>query len=93
MSKKSHEIYRTTYLYDEANHLIEEAEEGQTHTKYILKNQELHLHRVQWEEKRDWEGQLIHKIYFTYEDYGNHCKEEHFRSDGNLAYTIRRNSI
>ena len=83
-------IRKTTYLYDEAHNLIKEAEEGQTYTKYILKIQEPHLHRVQWEEKRDWKGQLIHKTHFTYDEYGNNCKEEHFGSDENLAYTIKR---
>ncbi|QZA58587.1 RHS repeat domain-containing protein [Candidatus Rhabdochlamydia porcellionis] len=83
-------IRKTTYLYDEANNLIQETEEGKTYTKYILKTQEPHLHRVQREEKHDWEDQLIHKIHFTYDDYGNSCKEEHFGSDGNLAYTIKR---
>ncbi|PWU14878.1 MAG: hypothetical protein C5B45_03765 [Chlamydiae bacterium] len=83
-------IRKTTYLYDEANNLIKEAEEGQTYTKYILKTQEPHLHRIQWQEKYDWEDELIHKTHFTYDNYGNCSKEKHFGSDGNLAYSVKR---
>lgn len=83
-------IRKTTYLYDEANNLIEESEEGRTRIKYNLYIQEPHLHRIQWKEERDWEGQLIHKIHFIYDVYGNCIKEEHFGSDENLAYKIER---
>ncbi len=83
-------LRKTSYFYDEANNLIEEAEEGRTRIRYILNTQKPHLHRVQWKEERDWEGQLIHKTHFIYDEYGNCSEEEHFGSDENLAYTIER---
>ena len=42
---KGKPIRKTTYLYDEANNLIKEAEERQTYTKYILNTQEPHTSR------------------------------------------------
>ncbi len=83
-------IRKTIYLYDEANNLIEEAEEGQTRIRYTLYPEGPHLHRIEWKEERDWEEQLIHKIHFIYDKYGNCAEEEHFGSDGNLAYKIEK---
>lgn len=83
-------IRKTSYLYDEANNLIEEAEEGRTRTHYILNTQGPNLHRIQWKEERDWNGALIHKTHFIYDEYGNISEEEHFGSDGNSAYTIAK---
>ena len=83
-------IRKTSYFYDEANNLIEEAEEGRTRIKYILNTQGPSLHRIQWKEERDWNGGLIHKTHFIYDEYGNISEEEHFGSDGNSAYTIER---
>ena len=50
-------IRKTSYFYDEANNLIEEAEEGRTRIRYILNTQGPNLHRVQWKEECDWKGQ------------------------------------
>lgn len=83
-------IRKTSYFYDEANNLIEEAEEGRTRTHYILNTQGPNLHRIQWKEERDWNETLIHKTNFIYDEYGNISEEEHFGSDGNLAYKIER---
>lgn len=83
-------IRKTLYLYDEANNLIEEAEEGRTRIRYILNTQGPNLHRVQWKEECDWHEGLIHKTYFIYDEYGNISEEEHFGSDGIFAYRIKR---
>ncbi|MGL5627152.1 MAG: RHS repeat domain-containing protein [Candidatus Rhabdochlamydia sp.] len=81
-------IRKTVYLYDEANNLIEEI--GQTRIKYTLYQQGAHLHRVQSKEECDLQGKLIHKTHFLYDQYGNCSTEEHFGSDGILAYIIER---
>jgi len=83
-------LRKTTYTYDEANNLIEEIEEGVTRTKYTLYSQGAHLHRTEWKEEFDWENRLIRKIHFIYDGWANLAWEEHFGSDGILAYTIKK---
>jgi len=83
-------LRRTLYSYDEANNLIKIEEEGKTRTVYTLYQTDSHLHRIEWEEKRDWEGGLIHKIHYGYNAWGNTNRQEHFGSDGKLYYTIER---
>ncbi|HEX2583184.1 MAG TPA: hypothetical protein VHL30_03615, partial [Chlamydiales bacterium] len=83
-------IRQTSYFYDEANNLIEETEEGRTRIQYLLNTQGSHLHRVQWKEEREWNGELMHKTRFIYDEYGNISEEYHFGSDGNLAYTVEK---
>ncbi len=84
------QLRKTLYFYDDANNLVQVEEEGKTKTIYTLYQTAPHLHRVEWEEKRDWEGELIHKIHYSYDQWGNTDREKHFGSDGNLAYTIQR---
>jgi len=83
-------LHRTLYSYDAANNLVEIEEEGKTRTTYTLYKMTPHLHRIEWEEKRDWEGGLIHKIHYSYDRWGNTGQEEHFGSEGKLAFTIQR---
>lgn len=83
-------VRRTLYSYDDANNLIEKKEEGQTITSYYLYQKGPHLHRVQMEEKKDWEGNLIRQIKYTYDQFGNAVKEDHYGSDGKHAYSIQR---
>ncbi len=85
------ELRRTLYSYDDANNLVQVEEEGKTRTTYTLYQTAPHLHRIEWEEQRDWEGGLLYKIHYGYDQWGNTSIEEHFGSDGNLAYTIHRN--
>jgi RHS repeat-associated protein len=84
------QLRKTLYFYDDANNLIGVEEEGKTRTAYTLYQASPHLHRVEWEEKRDWEGGLIYKIHYGYDQWGNTNKEDHFGSDDHLAYTILR---
>ncbi len=83
-------IRKTSYLYDAANNLIQKKEEGKTITAYHLFQEGPHLHRLHIEEKQDWNRNLIHKIRYEYDTFGNTVKEDHYGSDGKLAYTIRR---
>ena len=85
------QLRRTLYSYDDANNLVQVEEEGKTRTTYSLYQTTPHLHRVEWEEQRNWEGGLLHKIHYSYDQWGNTNREEHFGSDGNLAYTIQKN--
>lgn len=84
------QLRRTLYSYDDANNLLQIDEEGKTKTIYTLYQTASHLHRVEWEEKRDGEGGLIYKIHYSYDRWGNTKQEEHFGSDGKLAFTIQR---
>ncbi|MBS0584950.1 MAG: RHS repeat-associated core domain-containing protein [Verrucomicrobia bacterium] len=83
-------LRRTLYIYDDANNLIQMEEEGKTRTTYTLRETNPHLHRVACEEARDWEGLLIYKIHYGYDQWGNRDQEEYFGSDDTLAYTIQR---
>jgi YD repeat-containing protein len=84
-------LRKTLYSYDDANNLVQVEEEDKTRTTYTLYQTAPHLHRVEWEEKRDWKSGLLHKIHYSYDQWGNTNREEHFGSNGNLAYTIQRN--
>lgn len=84
------QLRKTVYSYDEANNLVLVEEEGKTRVSYALYAEGPHLHLVEWEEKRDWDGQLIYQIHYGYDKWGNTCEEEHFGSDGKHAYTIQR---
>lgn len=83
-------VRKTTYIYDDANNLVEEREEDRTITKYSLYQQGKHLHKVEWKEEKDWGGNLIHKIRYIYDLWGNIKKEEHYGSDGKIAYEIQK---
>ena len=83
-------IRKTTYVYDDANNLIEETEEGRTVTRYTLYTSGPHLHCVEWKEERDWENRLIAKVHFSYDSFGNCSEEQHYGSDEKLAFTIQR---
>lgn len=83
-------LRKTIYSYDDANNLIQIEEEGKTKTVYTLYQTAPHLHRIEWEEKSDWNNKLIHKIHYGYDLWGNSEREEHFGSDGKIAYTICR---
>lgn len=83
-------IRKTTCVYDEANNLIEEAEQGKTVTTYLLIQEGAHLHLPQWKIEKDWEGNLIHKTCFSYDQWGNLAKEAHYGSDGLFAYETTR---
>lgn len=83
-------IRRTLYSYDEANNLIEKKEVGKTVTTYHLNEQAPHLHRIHFQEERDWNGNLIHKTEYRYDQFGNISQENHYGSDGNFAYSIER---
>ncbi|MDE3056020.1 MAG: RHS repeat protein [Verrucomicrobiota bacterium] len=83
-------LRKSVYHYNEENHLVLEEEVGQTKTSYILYQTGSHLHRPEWQVINDWEGRLIRKVRFSYDRYGNTAREEHFGSDGNLAYTIEK---
>ena len=80
----------TTYRYDAANNLIEEAEVGHTKTSYTLYQKGPYLHLVEWKEKSDWDGALLEKVHHGYDQWGNLSEERHFGSDGQLAYVIYR---
>lgn len=84
------EIRKTIYFYDDANNLIQKEEIGKTRTIYTLYQTEPYLHRVEWEEKNDWNGKLIHKIHYEYDAWGNAKREEHFGADRKIAYVIER---
>ena len=84
------QLRKTVYSYDDANNLAQKEEMGKTRIVYILYQTGPHLHRVEWEEKTDWNGDLIHKVHYGYDGWGNTNKEEHFGSDGKIAYTIAR---
>lgn len=84
------QLRKTIYLYDDSNNLIQTDEEGRTKTIYTLYQTLPYLHRVEWEEKRDWHGQLIHKIHYRYDNWGNINQEQYYGSDGKLGYTINR---
>ncbi|MDE3055956.1 MAG: RHS repeat-associated core domain-containing protein [Verrucomicrobiota bacterium] len=83
-------LRKTVYHYNGENHLVLEEEAGKTKISYVLYQTGSHLHRPEWQVINDWEGKLIRKVRFFYDRYGNTSKEEHFGSDGNLAYTIER---
>jgi RHS repeat-associated protein len=84
------QLRKTLYFYDNANNLIQKEEEGKTRTIYTLYQTGAYLHRIQWKETRDWNGALIDKTYYEYDVWGNVNKEDHFGSDGKIAYTIER---
>ncbi len=84
------QLRKTVYVYDNANNLIEELEESKTKTRYILYQTAPHLHRVEWEEKWDWDNQLIHKIHYIYDKWGNTEEEQFIDATWHNAYTIRR---
>ena len=79
------QLRKTIFHYDDAYNLIEELEEGKTKKHYTLYQTAPHLHRIEWEEKTDWEDQLIYKIHYGYDQWGNTAEEQHFGSDGMLA--------
>ena len=81
-------IRKTLYLYDDANNLIGEKEEGQTIIKYHLYQEGPHLHKVEWKKEMDWNGNIIHKTRYSYDRFGNISKENHYGSDGKFAYAI-----
>jgi RHS repeat-associated protein len=81
-------IRKALYSYDNANNLIEEKEEGQTIIKYHLYQEGPYLHRIEWKEEIDWDGNLIHKVRYSYDRFGNIAKEEHYGADGKFAYSI-----
>ncbi len=81
-------IRKTLYLYDDANNLIEEKEEGQTIIKYHLYQEGPYLHRIEWKEEIDWDGKLIHKVRYSYDRFGNIASQEHYGADGKFAYAI-----
>ncbi len=83
-------LRKTTYQFDGACNLIQESEEGQTVTDYILRSQAPHLHRIEWKIEKDWVGNLIRKIHLDYDQWGNICAEAVYGSDDVLAYTIER---
>lgn len=84
------QIHKTLYFYDDANNLNQIEEEGKTRTTYRLYETSSLLHRIEWEEKRNWEGDLVYKIHYFYDQWGNINQEDHFGSDDELAYTIER---
>lgn len=84
------QLRKSVYAYDAANNLIQVDEDGKTRTVYTLYHSAPHLHRIEWEEKRDWEGHLLYKIHYGYDQWGNTSREEHFGSDDNFAYCIQR---
>ncbi|HAB98353.1 MAG TPA: hypothetical protein DCE71_00855, partial [Parachlamydiales bacterium] len=84
------QLRKTIYSYDDANNLIQKEEEGKTKTIYILYQEGPHLHRVEWEERNDWNGQLDSKIRYAYDLWGNTNEEQHYGSDGKLKFTIYR---
>jgi RHS repeat-associated protein len=83
-------IRKTIYSYDSACNLIEKEEEGKKRTVYTLYQTAPHLHRIEWEETTDWQGQLLGKIHYAYDRWGNVNRQDHFGSDGTLSYTIER---
>jgi len=84
------ELRKTIYSYDDANNLIQKEEEGKLRTIYTLYQTGPYLHRVEWEEKTDWNGEPIHTIHYGYDRLGNTNREEKYGSDGKIAYTIER---
>ena len=88
MSDHGMQIRKTTCRYDDACNLIQESEEGRTVTDYLLRQNAPHLHRIEWKIVKDWDGNLIRKIQYEYDQWGNVRSEEIFGSDGISAYTI-----
>lgn len=87
---KGEVLRKTVYLYDEANNLLEEREEGRKRIRYELYKEGRHLHRVEWKEVWDAEGQLQERTHFTYDKWG-HCSEEvHYDATGQRAYELQR---
>jgi YD repeat-containing protein len=84
------QLQKTVSSYDDANNLIQKEEEGKTKTTYTLYQTGPHLHRIEWEEKNDWNGELNSKIHYAHDRWGNSNEEQHYGSDGKLAYTIKR---
>jgi RHS repeat-associated core domain len=84
------QLRKTIYSYDDANNLVQKQEEGKTRTTYTLYQTGPHLHRVEWEEKNDWNGELNSKTHYAYDSWGNTNEEQHYGSDRKLAYTIKR---
>jgi RHS repeat-associated protein len=84
------ELRKTIYQYDEANNLIAKQEIGKTRMRFHLYQTAPHLHRIEWEEKTDWEDHLIYKVHYAYNQWGNTVEERHFGSDGQFAYAIER---
>jgi len=83
-------VRKTIYVYDEAYNLIQEKEEGKKITCYELFQEGPHLHCTHSKIEKDWNGNLIHKTDYFYDQYGNISKESHFGSDGNFAYSIQK---
>jgi YD repeat-containing protein len=80
-------IRKVSYVYDDANNLVQKKEEGKTIVTYHLFQKGAHLHRVHVKEIMDWSGNLIHKTKYTYDQFGNVSREDHYGSDDRLAYT------
>jgi len=78
------------FFYDESYNLIEEVEVGKTRITYSHYQTEPHLHCIHWKEERDWAQNLLRKIEFIYDQWGNVSEERHFGSDGKYAFTIGR---
>lgn len=83
-------IRKTEYSYDEACNLIEEKEVGKTIITYHLYKEGPNLHRPEWKIEKDWDGKLIHKTHFTYDQFGNLAEKAHYGSDDCLAYQTKR---
>ena len=79
-------LRRTEYSYDDACNLIEEREIGQTVITYVLYQEGPHLHRPEWKVEKDWEGHLIHKTLFVYDQFGHVTEEIHYGNDDALVY-------
>ena len=80
----------TTYHYDDCCNLIEETEKGRTKTSYSLYETGPHLHRVKEKTKCDWNGNLLERIVYAYDSWGNLSEEQHFGSDNRTSYTLRK---
>lgn len=80
------QLRTTKYTYDDAYNLIEEKEVGKTVTNYVLYQEGAHLHLPEWKIEKDWDGQLIHKTRFVYDNFGHVSEEIHYGNDDILAY-------
>jgi len=83
-------LRETVYEYDKWNNLITKTEVGKTITTYSRYQTQPHLHRIELEEKRDVNGNLLYKIHYQYDRWGNVAEEEHFDANGTFAYKIQR---
>lgn len=83
-------LRETLYFYDAAHNLIQVDEVDKTQTIFTLYQNEPHLHRIEWEEKKDWDGKLLYKIHYRYDKWGNASEEKHFDADGRFSSCIER---